>query len=57
MHLENNEAALCMCLVTFASQGAGAAMLAVGTAKGLSFYPRSAEGALIALNPLFQRDE
>ena len=49
MHLENNEAALCMCLVTFASQGAGAAMLAVGTAKGLSFYPRSAEGAIIPI--------
>lgn len=44
LHLGNNEAAQCMCLVRFTSQGAGAAMLAVGTAKGLTFYPRQAEG-------------
>ena len=45
LHLGNNEAALCMCLVTFSTLGGGAAVLAVGTAKGLSFYPRQAEGA------------
>ena len=52
LHLDNNEAALCMCLVTFGAQGAaagaGAPMLAVGTAKGLSFMPRQAEGARLA---------
>jgi hypothetical protein len=45
LHLNNNEAALCMCLVRFSTHDAGHAMLAVGTAKGLSFYPRQAESA------------
>ena len=48
LHLENNEAALCMCLVAFANQGAGQAMLAVGTARNMQFYPRQADGALFA---------
>jgi hypothetical protein len=47
-----------MCLATFATVGGGAAMLAVGTAKGLTFYPRQAEGAYYnssdALCPLLQ---
>lgn len=46
LHLDNNEAALCMCLVAFSNQGAGQAMLAVGTARNMQFYPRQADGAL-----------
>jgi splicing factor 3B subunit 3 len=45
LHMENNEAALCMCMVLFNNHGGGQPMLAVGTAKGLTFYPRQAEGA------------
>jgi hypothetical protein len=43
LHLDNNEAALCMCLVSFDTLS-GQQMLAVGTAKDLKFYPRSATG-------------
>ena len=45
VHLDNNEAALCMCLVSFYNQAVGQKMLAVGTAKDLKFYPRSCTGA------------
>ena len=44
LHLDKNEAALCMCLVAFDTHGAGQQMLAVGTAKDLRFYPRRATG-------------
>eukprot|EP00891_Asterochloris_glomerata_P004111 jgi/Astpho2/4111/e_gw1.00063.10.1_t len=44
LELDNNEAAISMCLVRFAGQtGANSPMLAVGTVKGLGFYPRAAE--------------
>lgn len=46
VHMDNNEAALCMCLVTFAGRPDLGELLAVGTAKALQFYPREAEGAL-----------
>lgn len=48
VHLDNNEAALCMALVSFDNQMPGQRMLAVGTAKDLKFYPRSATGAFSA---------
>ena len=45
LELDNNEAAISMTLVRFAGQtGANSPMLAVGTVKGLGFYPRAAEG-------------
>jgi hypothetical protein len=40
LELDNNEAALSVCLVTFASRPDLGALLAVGTAQGLQFYPR-----------------
>jgi hypothetical protein len=44
LHLDHNEAALCMCLVSFETHASGQQMLAVGTAKDLRFYPRRAAG-------------
>eukprot|EP00892_Ulva_mutabilis_P005704 jgi/Ulvmu1/3505/UM162_0012.1 len=49
VHLDNNEAALCMCLVAFYNQPAGQRMLAVGTAKDLKFYPRSSTEGFVRL--------
>lgn len=49
LHMENNEAALCMCMVTFHNHGGGQAMLAVGTVQGMNLYPRHAEGAVVHL--------
>ncbi len=51
LELDNNEAAISMCLVRFAGQtGANSPMLAVGTVKGLGFYPRAAEGGSSCLH-------
>lgn len=44
LELDNNEAAVSLCIVRFTSWSGEAPMLAVGTAQGLSFYPRQVEG-------------
>lgn len=43
--LGSNEAATCMALVTFNSAPEEGPLLVVGTAHGLSFYPRQSDGA------------
>lgn len=55
LHLDKNEAALCMCLVSFDTHAAGQQMLAVGTAKDLRFYPRRATGVASPLSHLLYR--
>lgn len=44
IELDDNEAALSMCLASFGSHPEYGTCLVVGTAQGLTFYPRNAEG-------------
>lgn len=44
LELEENEAAVSMCLARFASWPEEKLVLVVGTAQGLSFYPRQVDG-------------
>lgn len=46
LELDNNEAAVSLCLARFSTAPEEGALLCVGTVKGLSFYPRRADGAL-----------
>ena len=46
LELEDNEAAVSLCLLRFASWPDEGLMLAVGTVQGLTFYPRQVDGAL-----------
>jgi hypothetical protein len=43
IELEDNEAALSVCLVSFDSHPEHGTLLAVGTAQGLKFYPKEAQ--------------
>ena len=45
LELDNNEAAVSLCLARFSAAPEEGALLCVGTVKGLSFYPRRADGA------------
>lgn len=47
VELDNNEAALCLCLAPFEADPTAGSLLCVGTAKGLQFNPRSAEGGFV----------
>jgi len=49
LELDNNEAALSLCLVQFSTRQDLGTLLAVGTAQGLQFYPRQVEGGFIRL--------
>lgn len=44
LELDNNEAAVSLCVVAFSSYPTEPPQLAVGTTQGMSFYPRQAEG-------------
>lgn len=44
LELDGNEAALSLCLAAFDSNPELGPLLCVGTAVGLKFYPREAEG-------------
>lgn len=46
LELEDNEAAVSLCLLRFSSYPDEGLMLAVGTVQGLTFYPRQVDGAL-----------
>lgn len=46
LELEDNEAAVSICLLRFTSYPDEGLMLAVGTVQGLTFYPRQADGEL-----------
>ena len=43
LEMDNNEAALSLCLAAFDSHPEEGTLLAVGTAQGLSFYPRECQ--------------
>eukprot|EP01025_Chloroclados_australasicus_P032349 TRINITY_DN3279_c1_g1_i8.p1 TRINITY_DN3279_c1_g1~~TRINITY_DN3279_c1_g1_i8.p1 ORF type:complete len:556 (-),score=86.09 TRINITY_DN3279_c1_g1_i8:188-1855(-) len=49
LEMDNNEAALCMALVKLQNRQDEGYMLAIGTAQGLRFCPREAEGGYIRL--------
>ena len=49
LELDDNEAALCMALVSFTSATEEGTLLAVGTAQGLAFYPRRVDDGFIRL--------
>lgn len=44
IELDDNEAAISLCLVQFSSMPEDELLLAVGTVKGLTFYPRHVDG-------------
>ena len=44
IELDDNEAAISLCLVHFSSMPEDELLLAVGTVKGLTFYPRHVDG-------------
>ena len=44
IELDGNEAAISLCLVHFSSMPEDELLLAVGTVKGLTFYPRHVDG-------------
>ncbi len=45
LELDQNEAAVSLCLLRFSNWPGEGLLLAVGTVQGLAFYPRSADGA------------
>lgn len=49
LELDNNEAAFSLCVVAFASLPSEPPLLAVGTAQGMTFYPRQVEGRFLSL--------
>ena len=48
LELDENEGATCLSLVRFDSPGNAGTYLAVGTAQGLTFNPRQADGGLLS---------
>ena len=55
VELDDNEAAVSLCLVQFSSMPEDELLLAVGTVQGLTFYPRQVDGeqlSLLAPRPL-----
>lgn len=44
LELDENEAAISLCLVQFSSMPEDELLLAVGTVQGLTFYPRQVDG-------------
>ncbi|KAK9851365.1 hypothetical protein WJX84_007420, partial [Apatococcus fuscideae] len=49
LELDNNEAAVSLCLARFNTAPEEGALLCVGTVKGLSFYPRRADDGFIRI--------
>ena len=51
IELDDNEAAISLCLVQFSSMPDDELLLAVGTVQGLTFYPRQVDGELLPSLP------
>ena len=50
LELDDNEAAISLCLVQFSSMPEDELLLAVGTVQGLTFYPRQVDGEHLYLH-------
>ena len=55
LELDDNEAAISLCLVQFSSMPEDELLLAVGTVQGLTFYPRQVDGEPLQLHLYFFR--
>ncbi len=53
LELDDNEAAISLCLVQFSSMPEDELLLAVGTVQGLTFYPRQVDGEQLSLQIIF----
>ena len=51
LELDENEAAVSLCLLRFSNWPDEGLVLAVGTVQGLTFYPRQVDGGLLQPRP------